>query len=94
MPSSNLTARMYFDQGRDAFSHSRFDTAADFFRKAIETDPQYTEAHRFLAESYEKLGYAHRAKKAWEQLLRITRDPENQAEIQARIAGAGGGDQS
>ena len=86
MPSSNLTARMYFDQARDAYAQHSFNDAADLLRKAIETDPKYLEAHRYLAETYAKLGYEHRAKKAWEQLLRLTSDPAEQAEIKARMA--------
>ena len=88
MPSSNLNARLNFDQGRTAYTNNKFDDAADFFRAAVEADPRFAEAHRFLAESYGKLGYAHRARKAWESLLRITTDPAEQADIQARISQA------
>lgn len=87
MTSSNLTARMYVDQGRLALQQEQFDAAADHFRLAVEADPQYEEAHRFLAEAYEKLGYAHRARKAWESLLRITKDPKKQEEIREKITG-------
>ncbi|MDQ3023696.1 MAG: tetratricopeptide repeat protein [bacterium] len=94
MPSSNLNARLNFDQGRDAFAKAKYNEASEFFRAAVETDPRFVEAHRHLADTYGKLGYAHRAKKAWEALLRITTDPAEQAEIQSRIAqanqGAGG----
>jgi tetratricopeptide (TPR) repeat protein len=89
MPSSNLNARLNFDQGRDAYAANKFDDAADFFRAAVEADARYVEAHRFLAESYEKLGYAHRARKAWETLLRITSDPAEAADIQNRISAVG-----
>ena len=85
MPSSDLTARMYFDQGQTAFTKGDFPSAEDYFKKAVEKDPQYNEAHRFLAESFEKQGYKHRAKKAWERLSRITRDTQEQAEIKQRI---------
>lgn len=85
MPSSDLTARMYFDQGQTAFTKGDFASAEDFFKKAVEKDPQYHEAHRFLAESFEKQGFNHRAKRAWERLQRITRDAQDQAEIKKRI---------
>ena len=88
MPSSNLNARLSFDQGKTAFGGNKFDDASDFFRAAVEADPRFAEAHRYLAESYEKLGYGHRAKKAWETLLRITTDPAEKAEIEARISQA------
>jgi Flp pilus assembly protein TadD len=87
MTSTNLTARMQVDQGRAAFQEERYDDAADHFRLAVEADPQFEEAHRFLAEAYEKLGYAHRARKAWETLLRITKDPKTQEQIREKITG-------
>jgi Tfp pilus assembly protein PilF len=87
MSSSNLTARMYVDQGRAALQAEKLNDAADHFRMAVETDPQYEEAYRFLAETYEKLGYAHRARKAWESLLRITKDPKTQEQIREKITG-------
>ena len=85
MPSSDLTARMYFDQGQASFGRGDYAGAEDFFKKAVEKDPQYNEAHRYLAESFEKQGYSHRARKAWERLLRITRDAQEQEEIKKRI---------
>jgi Tfp pilus assembly protein PilF len=86
MPSENLTARMHFDQGRQAFARREYDTAADNFRNAVTTDPRFNEAHRYLAETYEKLGYGTRAKRAWEALLRMTTDAAQQREINQRIA--------
>lgn len=85
MPSTNMNARMLFDQGRQSFASRDFSTACEAFRRAIDADPMYVEAHRYLAESYEKLGYRHRARKAWEALLRLTRDPARQTEIKQRI---------
>lgn len=87
MTSSNLTARMYLDQGRASMQQEKFDEAADHFRRAVDTDPHFEEAHRFLAEAYERMGYAHRARKAWEGLLRITKDPQKQEEIREKITG-------
>jgi Tfp pilus assembly protein PilF len=85
MPSGNLTARMYFEQGRQGFSRREFDEASDNFRKAVDADPMFREAHQYLAETYEKLGYRHRARKAWEGLLRLTHDAGQQEEIHRRI---------
>ena len=92
MPSSNLNARLTFDQGKAAFANKKYDDACNFFRAAVEADPRFTEAHRHLAESYEKQGFGHRAKKAWETLLRISTDPAEKAEIQARLSKAGAED--
>lgn len=75
MPSANLTARMQFDQGSAAAQREDLNAAAEHFRMAVEQDAMYVEAHQALAETYEKLGYAHRAKKAWSALQRIARDP-------------------
>jgi len=80
-----MNARMMFDQGRQGFAARDYSMACEAFRRAIEVDPMYSEAHRYLAESYEKLGFRHRARKAWEALLRITKDPPAQAEIKQRI---------
>lgn len=85
MPSSDMNARMLFDQGRQGFAARDFDSACDLFKRAVTIDPMYIEAHRYLAESYEKLGYRHRARKAWEALLRITREPAQQEDIKQRI---------
>ena len=85
MPSQDMTARMYFEQGRQSFSTRDFDTACDLFHQAVLNDPMYEEAHRYLAESYEKLGYRHRARKAWEALLRVTRDPAREKDIRQRL---------
>jgi tetratricopeptide (TPR) repeat protein len=86
MATTEVDARMYMEQGRQKFAQRDYDSAADHFRKALELNPQLHEGHRYLAESYEKLGYRHRAKKAWEALLRITQDPERQQEINRRVA--------
>lgn len=86
MPSADLTARMHFDQARTLYSHQDYDGAADQFRMATERDPKFAEAFRYLAETYEKLGYRHRAKKTWEALLRITTDATQQKEIKDRLA--------
>jgi tetratricopeptide (TPR) repeat protein len=85
MPSQNMTARMYFDQGRQSFGLREYDSAADLFKKAVDSDPAFDEAHRYLAEAYEKLGYRHRALKAWEALLRITTDAAAKEEINRRM---------
>jgi Tfp pilus assembly protein PilF len=85
MPSTDMNARMMFDQGRQSFASRDYSTACEAFRRAIDTDPMYAEAHRYLAESYEKLGFRHRARKAWEALLRVTKDPSQQREIKQRI---------
>lgn len=86
MATSEVDAKMYFEQGRQKFGQRDYDGAADYFRRAVDANPQHTDSHRYLAEAYEKLGYRHRAKKAWEALLRITVDPERQQEINRRLA--------
>ena len=85
MPSNELDARMYFDQGRQSFAGRDFESACDHFKHAVDHDPMFNEAHRYLAESYEKLGYRHRARKAWEALLRITRDDSQISDIRQRL---------
>jgi Tfp pilus assembly protein PilF len=83
--SADLNAKMQFDQGRKAFQNRDFDKACDFFKQAVTADPQFEEAHVYLAEGYERMGYKHRARKAWEGLLRICRDDKKKAEYQQRL---------
>lgn len=85
MPTNNLTAKMSYDQGLASFGSGDFDTAADHFRNAVTSDALFVEAHERLAESYEKLGYAHRARKAWEALSRVAKDPALLAKIKAKL---------
>ncbi len=85
MPSNDMTARMYYDQGRQSYGSRDYNSACDQFRRAVTQDPLFVEAHRYLSESYEKLGYRHRARKAWEALLRITKDPDQQEDIKKRL---------
>jgi len=70
-----MNARMYFDQGEAAAARDDHNGAQEYFRLAVEKDPMFGEAHRRLAETFEKLGYAHRAKKAWQALQRVAKDP-------------------
>jgi uncharacterized protein HemY len=86
MPSSNLNARLNYDQGRTALEKNQYNEASEFFRQAVEADPRFVEAHKSLADAYERLGYAHRAKKALESLLRITTDPAEKSALEARLA--------
>ena len=85
MASNDLTARMYFDQGRQSFTRQDYNEAADHFRNAVIQDPMFEDAHRYLAESYSKIGYNHRARKAWETLLRIAKNEEQRVEIQKKL---------
>ena len=85
MPTADRTAQLYFDQGRNSIERREYDEASDYFRLAVERDPKFTEAHRGLAEAFEKVGYSHRAKKAWQALARITKDEVELSEIKRRI---------
>jgi Tfp pilus assembly protein PilF len=85
MPSSNLTARMQFDQGVAAAQREDYNAASEHFRLAIDLDVNFVEAHQRLAETYEQLGYAHRAKKAWTALQRLAKDPALAALCSERI---------
>lgn len=85
MTSADLTARMYFDQGRNSFIQGDYGAAADHFKLAVDQDPMFVEAHRYLAESYAKLGYNHRARKAYEALLRVTKDEHLLKEIREKL---------
>jgi hypothetical protein len=85
MPSSDLKARMYYDQGDAAAKRDDHNSAQDYFRLAVEQDAMFGEAHQRLAETYEKLGYAHRARKAWQALQRIAKDPAQIALCSERL---------
>ena len=85
MGSDDLTARMYFDQGRKSFANQDYDSAADKFKLAVNQDPMFIEAHQYLAESFTKVGYRHRARKAWEALMRIVKNESQLAEIRQKL---------
>ena len=85
MPSQDMQARLQFEQGRNSFGAQDYGTAADLFKRAVNIDPQFKEAHRHLAACYERLGYTTRACRAWEALLRIADSEEEKAEITGRI---------
>lgn len=85
MPTENMTAKMSYDQGLNCMGSADYDTAADHFRNAVDTDPYFEEAHDQLATAYEKLGYAHRAKKAWEQLARVAKSEALKAKAREKL---------
>ena len=85
MSSTDMTARMYFDQGEAAAKRDDHNAAQEYYRLAVERDPMFTQAQQRLAETFEKLGYTHRAKKAWEALQRIAKEPEQVALCSERL---------
>ena len=76
---------MYFDQGRKSFASQDYDGAADKFKLATNHDPMFIEAHQYLAESFMKVGYRHRARKALEALLRIAKDEALVREVRQKL---------
>jgi Tfp pilus assembly protein PilF len=83
-----MAAKMSFDQGMNCMGSADYDTAADHFTNAAEADPHYEEAYEQLAAAYEKLGYAHRARKAWTRLSLIARSEAMKAKAKEKLGAA------
>ncbi len=85
MEGIDPTVRAYFDLGLSHYNKGEFLKAAEQWRLAVEHDPKFVEAHRYLALAYERLGWKHKAKKQWEQYLKFETDPVAREKIQTRL---------
>lgn len=64
----------HFDKGRQFEADSMYSKAIGEYRKAIETDPDFRDAHFQMGTVYEKLGVPALARIAYEEALRIDDD--------------------
>jgi eukaryotic-like serine/threonine-protein kinase len=69
---SNSDALKYYTQGREKLRTFDVLAATTLFEKAVESDPNYAEAHSALAEAWWKLGYEERARDAAKQAFDLS----------------------
>ncbi len=75
-------ARESFRKGIHFFNKNQYLAAAEFFRNAVTTYPDYHAAREYLARSYKHGGFVNEALKEWESLSSIN---ENNVYIQNKI---------
>ncbi len=86
MESVDPTVRAYFDLALNHYNRGDFLKAADQWRLVLSRDPNFVDAHKYLALTYEKLGWQHRAKKQWQEYLKLEKDPVTRSNIEKRLA--------
>jgi hypothetical protein len=65
----------YKDAGQALLRAGQYAKAVDYFKNAVQADPQDAEAYQDLGDAYSKLGDTSNARAAYEKSLQI--DPEN-----------------
>lgn len=79
------TAKAYFDMGLKFYNRGKFMEATEQWRLAVSKDPAFVDAFKYLGMAYEKLGWTFKAKKAWEQYVKLTKDPATKAMVQEHL---------
>jgi len=85
MADMDPTVKAYFDLGMSHYNRGDFLRAAEQWKLAVRHDPDYVAGHRYLALAYEKLGWAHKAKKQWEAYLKVEKNEVARAQITERL---------
>lgn len=68
--ANGIFANSHFENGLHAFHQKKYDTATDFFRQSIETDPNNLSAYYNLGVCAEKIGNDAEALWAFEKVLK------------------------
>lgn len=76
----------YYNLGVQAGVEDNWTEAIEAFRKALEIDPDLTQAIYNLAICYEKTGHTPQAKQMWEMYLQITGDKDEVEAIKSHMA--------
>jgi len=69
-----MTKEEFFEQAVDAYSETKLDEAIDLYKKALETDPQYTDALHGLARAFLDHGRLEEAAQTALRLIEIDKD--------------------
>ncbi len=86
MESSDPSVMAYFELGLTHYNRGDYLKAADQWRLVLSRDPKFADAHKYLALTYEKLGWKHKAKKAWQDYLKLEKDPVARTNVEDRIS--------
>lgn len=68
-------ARKYYEDAYQFFSQKEYQKAEENYRKAIELDPSFEDAHYWLGKVYRQLGQYDKAVPQWIEVLKI--NPRN-----------------
>jgi Tfp pilus assembly protein PilF len=85
MVETNPSVKAYFDLGMSHYNRGDYLRASEQWKLAINQDPTYAAAHRYLALAYEKLKWNHKAKKQWETYLKVETNEVAKAQIIERM---------
>jgi superkiller protein 3 len=78
---AQLSIEEYFIEGEYAFEKKDYDTAIDYYLKAVEIDPKNVTAYYKMAYAYEQKTYRNLAEKYYRKVLKL--DPNNFAALYA-----------
>lgn len=81
---NDVTARDYFEKGRNAFERADYEGALVYFRHAYRLS-QRSELQYNIGVAADRLQREDEALKAFEQYLEATEQPEREAEVRERI---------
>lgn len=80
-PSAQATYRM----GLEFYNRQQYLEASDQWTQTIDMAPNFRPVRRYLALSYEKLGWKRKAARQWEYYLRSETDPKMREQVQKRL---------
>ena len=75
----------YYNNGESYFNREKYNQAIFQFQRAIEIDRNFKDAHRFIGETYLKLGDLEKAEKGAKDALQIDQDYEHAQELLEKI---------
>jgi len=73
----------YYKNGYEYFLQENYEMAAQYYKKAIELNPDFEDAHYWLGKVYKQTGDYGQATEQWKEVLRI--NPGNQYAFQNLI---------
>jgi len=76
----------FYNLGCQAATDENWSEAIDNFRRAVERDPDLTEAIHNLAVSYERTGHIPQAKSTWDVYVGSIRDEDEKSRIKRHLA--------
>ena len=66
-----MTKEEFYDQGMGAFAMAEYDSAIEYYQKAVETDPGYFDAWHALGMAYLRAGKIQEAIQAGKRAVEI-----------------------
>lgn len=85
MEQMDPSLRAYFELGLTHYNRGDYLKASEQWRLVLQHDPTSVQAHKYLALTYEKLGWKHKAKKQWQEYLKLEKDPVAKSMVEKRL---------